>query len=434
MSQRSRFQPPELYSIHQGTVTRIEPYGCFVKLSPSPTTSAISGLVHISHLHSNKISDVNDVVNLDDLVFVKVIDVQVEQIESDRGDGHGGNSHNGGGMRQRHKIKLSMKYVHQDTGEDLDKDNLQLEEDMFRTRDGGSKGRGGNSGNPTEDGTYGANSQLGRALASNIGMSSALDPGNLILKGKGVGGGGSGQLFNGYEMVGEEEGEPDAVLDDAPAPVAGKKPMGRGRGTTLPAWMTRQDKGDRLGSMNDELKVGNMESIERPNGNNSDESRHDHDKLNKRSKRDRRDKHHKREKHHRRNERRRHHTKEDRQSRRHRDPKKHKKNDRPRRRHSRSRSRSPSSSISRHSSCSEHSYYDRKKARESFSRSRSPSRLSPSERRSGESRHRKRKVKRSRSRSPSREEDGHDFANVDEARAIMDKLERRRLERETEKR
>jgi len=111
-----------------------------------------------------------------------------------------------------------------------------------------------------------------------------------------------------------------------------------------------------------------------------------------------------------------------------------KKNDRPRRRHSRSRSRSPSSSISRHSSCSEHSYYDRKKARESFSRSRSPSRLSPSERRSGESRHRKRKVKRSRSRSPSREEDGHDFANVDEARAIMDKLERRRLERETEKR
>jgi len=185
MSQRSRFQPPELYSIHQGTVTRIEPYGCFVKLSPSPTTSAISGLVHISHLHSNKISDVNDVVNLDDLVFVKVIDVQVEQIESDRGDGHGGNSHNGGGMRQRHKIKLSMKYVHQDTGEDLDKDNLQLEEDMFRTRGGGSKGRGGNSGNPTEDGTYGANSQLGRALASNIGMSSALDPGNLILKGRG---------------------------------------------------------------------------------------------------------------------------------------------------------------------------------------------------------------------------------------------------------
>ncbi|KAL7463098.1 hypothetical protein ACHAXS_003479 [Conticribra weissflogii] len=426
MSQRSRFQPPELHSIDQGTVTRIEPYGCFVKLSPSPSTSAISGLVHISHLHSNKISDVNDVVNLDDLVYVKVIDVQVEQIESDRVDTHVGNSNYGGGMRQRHKIKLSMKYVHQDTGEDLDKDNLQLEEDMFRTRGGGSKGRGGNDGNAADDGTYGANSQLGRALASNIGMSSAMDPGNLILKGKGVGISGSGHLFNGYEMVGEEEGEPDAVLEEEPAPVAAKKPMGRGRGTTLPAWMTRRHADERLGSLKDELTVGEKKSILRPNGNESDGSIHHNDKHNKRSKRDRRDKHRKREKHHRRHGSSRHHSQEDRWSRRHRDRKNHKKTDRQSRRHSRSRSRSSSSSTSRHLSRSKHSYNDRKEARESFSRSRSPSRRSPYEQRSGDGRHRKHRDRRSRSRSPSRNQNGLDFANVEEARAIMEKLERRR--------
>ena len=60
----------------------------------SPTT----GLVHISQLHANKTADVNDVVSLDleDEVWVKVMDVQVESIEDDTGR-----------IRQRHKIKLA---------------------------------------------------------------------------------------------------------------------------------------------------------------------------------------------------------------------------------------------------------------------------------------------------------------------------------------
>ena len=96
----SRFQPPELYSITKGVVTRIEPYGCFVKLQDSP----ISGLVHISQLYSTKVENVTDVVSLDDEVYVKVMDVQVETVE----DAESGRT------RQRHKVKLSMKYVHQE--------------------------------------------------------------------------------------------------------------------------------------------------------------------------------------------------------------------------------------------------------------------------------------------------------------------------------
>ena len=96
----SRFQSPELYSITKGIVTRIEPYGCFVKLQDSP----ISGLVHISQLYSTKVENVTDVVSLDDEVYVKVMDVQVETVE----DAESGRT------RQRHKVKLSMKYVHQE--------------------------------------------------------------------------------------------------------------------------------------------------------------------------------------------------------------------------------------------------------------------------------------------------------------------------------
>ncbi|EED88505.1 predicted protein [Thalassiosira pseudonana CCMP1335] len=243
IQQRQRFQPPELYSIHRGSVSRIEPYGCFVKLHTTP----LSGLVHISQLHNTKVENVNDVVSLEDEVWVKVMDVQVEQIEGSGEDG-------GGFTRQRHKVKLSMKYVNQDNGEDLDEGNEQLEQDMARSG-GAGRGRGG-GGDFDKDGTGGANSMLGRALASNIGMSSAIDPGSLILKGKSGGGAAANSAqFNGYALVGEEEGEiaptPAANVGELKQPAAAVvRPMGRGRGTTLPAWMTRaNDAENKLGSL-----------------------------------------------------------------------------------------------------------------------------------------------------------------------------------------
>ena len=79
--QRQRFEPQEPYSISKGVVSRIKPYGCFVKLH----SSLITGLVHISQLHAIITADVNDVVSIEDEVWVKVMDVQVESIKDDTG-------------------------------------------------------------------------------------------------------------------------------------------------------------------------------------------------------------------------------------------------------------------------------------------------------------------------------------------------------------
>mmetsp|Transcript_22036 Transcript_22036/g.47920 ORF Transcript_22036/g.47920 Transcript_22036/m.47920 type:complete len:400 (-) Transcript_22036:30-1229(-) len=390
--QRQRFQPPELYSISRGVVSRIEPYGCFVKLESSP----ISGLVHISQLHANRITDVSDVVSLDDEVWVKVMDVQVESIEDDTGR-----------TRQRHKVKLSMKYVHQDTGQDLDPENEQLEGDMQRSTGGGGGGPGGGGGGirgNAIDGTGGANSQLGRSLASNIGMSIAIDPGNLILKGKSAAAVAANTDFNGYALVGEDEGEAPMEKQHAvevkPEPVVVVRSMGRGRGTTLPAWMTRSDPKDRLGStagMPDLKEATNEKEDDRKSSDN-------HKKSRKHDKRHRKERHHKYGRH----SGRKHHKK-------HKDRK---------RKDRRGRSRSNSySSYSSSSSIASRSH--------SKSRSRSP------ERRSHSRSHRKKKShkhgRRQRDRSRSHDNGGplhqsSEFTNVEEARAIMERLERRRKE------
>ena len=258
------FQPPTLFSISRGEVTRIEPYGCFVKLIPNITnisysSSPISGLVHISQLYTSKVSNVSDIVSLNDEVWVKVIDVQVENTTDDVT----------GKTRSRHKVKLSMKYVNQETGNDLDPENELFEEDRLRiTNRSGGSGRDSNYGNDHG----GANSLLGRALVSNIGMSTAIDPGNLILRGttsrgmnKSTAGADAGNSsFNGYALVGDDEGEPLPPPITTTTTLGGKDDpsfsssslranpimtMGRGRGLTLPAWMTQSDTTeDKLGT------------------------------------------------------------------------------------------------------------------------------------------------------------------------------------------
>lgn len=428
--QRRRFIPPEVGSIHRAIVTRIESYGCFVKLlsantdndESSPTT--ISGLVHISQLTSitnngARITNVNDVVSINDEVYVKVMEVTMEQPTEDNG-------------RQRHKFKLSMKYVHQDTGQDLDPDGELMEQDLMRSQhrsNGGGGGRTNSSNNNFEqDGTGGANSLLGRSLASNIGMSSAIDPGSLILKGKGgsAGGGGGDTKFNGYLLVGEDEGEAptassvrhESTTAAAAPPAAAVRPMGRGRATTLPAWMTRQnDDDDRLGSMKNEKGPGDDDDNSRG------------DRHRKKSSRRRDNKHHHRHRDRKRSSSRKH-------------SRKHKKSSRHR---SRSRGRSSHSES-----------YDDSSSSDAYSRSRS---RSPSHKKKRKkSKHNRRRHHRhrgdrdhdynnqsrsSRSRSSDNSRDYYDrqkrrgssvssppsaFNNVEEARAIMERLERRQRE------
>ena len=77
--------------IYNGKVVKIMDFGAFVNFLGSR-----DGLVHISELAPQRVKTVSDVVKVGDAVKVKVI-----------------------GMDDRGKVKLSMKAVDQETGEDI---------------------------------------------------------------------------------------------------------------------------------------------------------------------------------------------------------------------------------------------------------------------------------------------------------------------------
>jgi polyribonucleotide nucleotidyltransferase len=85
---------PEVGMIYTGKVVKIMDFGAFVNFM-----GAKDGLVHISELKPERVEKVEDVVSEGDEVKVKLI-----------------------GMDNRGKLKLSMKRVDQETGEDLDQD------------------------------------------------------------------------------------------------------------------------------------------------------------------------------------------------------------------------------------------------------------------------------------------------------------------------
>jgi polyribonucleotide nucleotidyltransferase len=82
---------PELGVVYTGKVVKVVDFGAFVNFLGSK-----DGLVHISELAAQRVGKTSDVVNMGDEVKVKVI-----------------------GFDDRGKIKLSMKAVNQETGEDL---------------------------------------------------------------------------------------------------------------------------------------------------------------------------------------------------------------------------------------------------------------------------------------------------------------------------
>ena len=84
---------PELGMIYDGTVVKTTDFGAFVNFF-----GAKDGLVHISQLAANRVNKVTDVVKEGDKVKVKLL-----------------------GFDERGKVRLSMKVVDQQTGEDLEK-------------------------------------------------------------------------------------------------------------------------------------------------------------------------------------------------------------------------------------------------------------------------------------------------------------------------
>jgi polyribonucleotide nucleotidyltransferase len=83
---------PELGHIYEGTVVKVMDFGAFVNFF-----GAKDGLVHISQLSQRRVQNVKDVVKEGDKVKVKLL-----------------------GFDDRGKVRLSMKVVDQETGEDLE--------------------------------------------------------------------------------------------------------------------------------------------------------------------------------------------------------------------------------------------------------------------------------------------------------------------------
>jgi predicted RNA-binding protein with RPS1 domain len=176
---------------------RIEDYGAFVQFG------RWRGLVHISQMSSMRVEKVSDFVELKDPVWVKV--VQIEDAPP------------------RYKIRLTMKDIPQDgTAPAVHAADQQAQQ---------------------------ASRSLEQNLNSNIGIAIARDPmEGIVLKRSGK----QSNMINGYALLQEEEEEEKKAVDTAIhhpvtglAPRSGKdsavvKPVGRGRGATIPAWMAKQ--------------------------------------------------------------------------------------------------------------------------------------------------------------------------------------------------
>jgi polyribonucleotide nucleotidyltransferase len=89
---KSLASDPEIGMIYEGTVVKTMDFGAFVNFF-----GAKDGLVHISQLAANRVQKVTDVVKEGDKVKVKLL-----------------------GFDDRGKVRLSMKVVDQETGEDLE--------------------------------------------------------------------------------------------------------------------------------------------------------------------------------------------------------------------------------------------------------------------------------------------------------------------------
>ena len=61
---------PEVGSLYYGKVVRILQFGAFVELAPGK-----DGMVHISKLADHRVEKVEDVVNVGDMIWVKVTDI-----------------------------------------------------------------------------------------------------------------------------------------------------------------------------------------------------------------------------------------------------------------------------------------------------------------------------------------------------------------------
>ena len=103
---------PDLYSIHEGKVVSIKEFGAFIEIKDH----SIQGLLHKSQICAERIENVENVLQVGDPLKVKVITI-------------GESTDN-----QRPKISLSMRFVAQRDGRDLDPNNVELFQSLERKK------------------------------------------------------------------------------------------------------------------------------------------------------------------------------------------------------------------------------------------------------------------------------------------------------------
>ncbi|XP_063399035.1 zinc finger CCHC domain-containing protein 17-like [Mytilus trossulus] len=99
---------PALYSVFNGEVAALQPYGAFIKIPGYRK----QGLVHKSQMSKARVEDPSEMLAVGEMVYCKVVSVE--------GD----------------KIGLSMKVINQTTGKDEDAENVQLSLDERKNRKG----------------------------------------------------------------------------------------------------------------------------------------------------------------------------------------------------------------------------------------------------------------------------------------------------------
>jgi len=241
--------PPAVDTVHQGTIVRIQEYGAFVQLDHMRTT----GLLHISQLANQRIESVSDVVAVDDRVWVRVNEIKEES--------------------GRQKVSLTMKNVPQDGTAPQVMNEMQQHAD--------------------------AKQAIQSNLNSTVGLAVALDPMDGLRLKNTVGK--APKVINGYELVVDEEPVPPEPTRDPqreaprgirPEEASMVRPMGRGRGATLPAWMTKQQ--DKKGDDESKHKKSKKSKRKRRYDDESDSSSYSRRRKKQKKKKEKRKKHRRR--------------------------------------------------------------------------------------------------------------------------------------------
>ena len=139
---------PELGKIYEGTVTKLVPFGAFVKF-----LGAIEGLLHISEVANERVENIEDVFAEGDTVTVQVIGIEKNgkvrlSVKSIHDSDESGDENNNGGDIKKDRL---AKFARSDRNDHKERSNKDRKRNNREEREGSKYGRDNKkSGNSDE--------------------------------------------------------------------------------------------------------------------------------------------------------------------------------------------------------------------------------------------------------------------------------------------